>query len=365
VIEVGPAEAVVPSSRLPRSITPRRANNNLDALRVDGSTLLAWRTAPIHFASRHARLEVVAEHGDGSWTHETTVVMHRDVREPRLVIHRGRVLLYFFDAGVRSTRFEPDRIHVVERLSPGEWTGARPVSPPDHVVWRVRSIDGRLVMSCYGDASGAYTADRAPRAHLWQSEDGFEWVPCFETDALDDGTTETDFLLLDGDRFLMVSRLENRGQGLGSKVALVDRAGAVLGSRLDPRKFDSPALFEWHGRIYLVARRQVAFDGRVDVAPRELSPAWRDLVDQAAYWLTPKATALYEVDPATLLVEHVTDLPGCGDTAFASIVGGSDDDHVTVYNYSSPFGMTRWPWVAGQLLPTNIHRVRLDDAPPV
>lgn len=359
MIEVGQPEVVIPSQRVPRSVRPLRANNNLDACVVDGTTFLAWRTAPIHFASRRARLEVVAVDPDGTWSHETTVRLHRDVREPRLVAHDGRLLLYFFPAGVHPARFEPDRIHVLERLGPGAWTGPRPVSPPDHVVWRVRSIDGGLVMSGYGDASGAYTTDRAPRARLWRSDDGFAWEPWIHSEALTDGTTETDFVVLPSGDLLLASRRESRGSGLGTLLAVVDRQGRVLASRHDRRKFDSPALFRWHGRTFLVTRRQRAFGGRVEVMPEQLPVGWRDLGDQLLYWVTPKATSLYEIDEATLQAELVADLPGCGDTAFASVVGGEDDDEVTVYNYSSPFWMTAAPWVAGQLLPTQIHRVTL------
>lgn len=358
-IAVGTPEIVIPGPSVPRSVRPARANNNLDVCVIEGTTYVAWRTAPIHFASRRARLEVVAIDADGTWRHETTVRMHRDVREPRLVHHDGRLLLYFFPAGVHPARFEPDRIHVVERLAPGEWTGARPVSPPDHVVWRVRSVDGQLVMSCYGNASGAYTTDRAPQATFLRSDDGFEWSPLFAEPILEPGTTETDFVVLDDGAFLLASRKESRGSGLGTVVAVVERDGTVRTERHDPRKFDSPALCSWQGRTYCVTRRQLAFGGRVEVLPGALPEGVRDLGNQGAYWVTPKATALYEIDRATLEPTHLTDLPGCGDTAFAAIVGDEAAEELTVWNYSSPLWMRLAPWVAGQLLPTQIHRVAL------
>ena len=362
-VEVGQAEIVVPSERLPATVSPLRANNNLDTCRVDDTTYLAWRTAPIHFASSAARLEVISRQSDGPWRHETTVAWGRDVREPRLVAHDGRLLLFFFPAGTHPLRFEPGRIHLTERLGPGGWTRPEPVSPPDHVDWRVRSLGGRLVMSCYGDASGAYTTDRAPRALLWQSADGRAWDQWIPTDALGPGTTETDFVPLgeaaDGGDLLVVSRLESRGAGLGSRLAVLAPDGSVRRTLDEPRKFDSPALFNWQGRTFLVTRRQRAFGGRVDVAPTSLPAGWRDPADQFLYWATPKASVLYEIDRETLAVTQVADLPGCGDTAFASIVGDDGDPEVTVYNYSSPFWMTHAPWVVGQLGRTHVHRVAL------
>jgi hypothetical protein len=350
---------IVPSGWVPSAVEPLRANNNLDACRVGRTTYLAWRTAHIHFASPRARMEVVSIEDDGRWRHETTVALGRDVREPRLVLHDDRLLLYFFTAGRHPLRFEPDRIQMVERRASGEWHGPTPVSPPDHVVWRVRSWEGRLVMSCYGDASGAYTTDRSPQAKFWCSEDGVSWEPLFDCDALVPGTTETDFVWLPDGAMLIASRLESRGSGLGTQLAVIEADGAVRRSRHEARKFDSPALFNWQGRTFIVTRRQRAFGGRVEVVPESVPAGARDIGDQFLYWATPKATALYEIGRDDLGASHVTDLPGCGDTAFAAVVGEEQDDAVTVFNYSSPLNWTALPWVAGQLLPTQIHRVAL------
>lgn len=359
IIDVGTPQAVVPAADLPSTCVPDRSNNNLDACLLGSELFLAFRTAPTHFASRRARIELLSRDEGGPWRHETSVVLGRDVREPRLVVFGERLLLYFFTAGVRPTRFEPDRIHMSERLGTGRWSAPRPVSPPDHVVWRVRPVGGRLVMSCYRDASGAYTTDRPPRARFLVSDDGVRWEPLFDTDALGAGTTETDFTEHPDGGFLVVSRKESRGSGLGSVVARINPDGTASAVRDDPRKFDSPAMFDWRGRTFLVARRQRVFGGRAEVLPPSVPGGLRDVGNQLAYWLTPKATALFEVDPGTLAVEHVTDLPGCGDTAFAAVVGGGTDDEVVVFNYSSPLKLSPLPWVAGQLLPTAIHRVGL------
>lgn len=367
MIQIGEPELIVPSGALPPTCAPCRSNNNLDACVVGSTTYLAWRTAPIHFASTKARIEVVSRDGDGAWRHETTVALGRDLREPRLVWHQGRLLLYFFTAGVHPLRFEPDRIQMMERGASGEWRDPQPVSPVDHVVWRVRSLGDRLVMSCYGDASGAYTTDRSPRAELWCSADGIAWETLFDSEALVPGTTETDFVVLPGGEMLIASRLESRGSGLGTQLAVLDADGKVRLSRHEARKFDSPALFNWRDRTFIVTRRQRAFGGRVEVMPAWLPVGPRDIGNQFLYWITPKATALYEIDRGSLAVSRIADLPGCGDTAFAAVLvdEGDDesDDVVTVYNYSSPLGSTYRPWVAGQLLSTQIHRVELHGIP--
>src|SRR5690349_20096970 len=116
MIDVGEPEVLIPSDQLPASTAPSRSNNNLDVCDFDGKTFIAWRTAPIHFAHPQARMEVIATDGNGGWVHENTIKPGRDLREPRFVTHEGKLFLYYFPAGRHPAKFEPQEIHVVERL---------------------------------------------------------------------------------------------------------------------------------------------------------------------------------------------------------------------------------------------------------
>src|SRR4051812_43370973 len=89
-----------------------QSNNNLDLCRFDGRWYLAWRTAPVHFASPSARLEVSsAADLDGPWRHETTVTLGADVREPRWVDDGTTLHLFFMELGTDPKRFQPRRTH--------------------------------------------------------------------------------------------------------------------------------------------------------------------------------------------------------------------------------------------------------------
>ena len=74
----------------------------------------------------------------GTWALDRTVALERDVREPRFVSWQGRLLLYWFTAGTRVTKFQPDVIWVSERSADGTWDEPLAISPPDCVVWRGR-----------------------------------------------------------------------------------------------------------------------------------------------------------------------------------------------------------------------------------
>lgn len=391
-VHVGPARPVVPGPGLPAGLRVGRSNNNLDATWHDGRLFLAWRTAPSHFASADAALHVVvSDDGGRTWAHDRTVTAGRDVREPRLVAWRGRLLLYWFTAGTSGTRFEPDRIWVSERGAggdgPGSWSAPVAVSPPDCVVWRVRPValagGDRLVMSLYRNACSLFTARPVPLdVELWASDDGVAWAPLDpDRPVVHAGGSETEILPLDDGRLLAVVRKEGPEGGWGSDVAVSAPPAAGVGAptpaeltewalRGDLRKTDSPLLFADRGRPFLVTRRQVAFGGRYDVVGALPGGPWlpdgaRTRLDQLAYWLTPKRTALYAVDPDALALTWCADLPSAGDTAFAAEVPASPDDgartggaHV-VFNYSSPTGRGWWPWLAGQLNPTHVYALDL------
>ncbi len=382
-VTVGAPRQVIPGPGLPPQIRVGRSNNNLDVVRHEGRLFLAWRTAPTHFASADASLPVVASDDAGhSWSFEHLVQAWRDVREPRLVSWRGRLLLYWFTAGRSGVRFEPDRIWVSERRpgatasAPGTWSEPMAISPPDCVVWRVRPVGDRLAMTLYRGAGALFTAHPVPlTVEWWGSDDGLAWAPFDATrPVVHDGGSETDFIELPDGRVVAVVRKEGPEAGWGADIGCSPRPGegqlAAWRVRADPRKFDSPLLFLDRGRPFLVTRRQVAFGGRFDLAVPPLSwlaPPRRTKADQLAYWLTPKRTAVYAIDPDALTATWLVDLPSAGDTAFAGevVADAADPDNGVhlIFNYSSPTNRGWWPWVVGQLNPTHIDAVEVTIAP--
>jgi hypothetical protein len=361
LVRVGPPEPWVPGPGLPPTVEVGAANNNLDLARHDGELYLAWRTGPTHFASAEAAIHVVRGR-PGAWDHELTVALGRDVREPRLVSWQGRLLLYWFSAGTAPLRFEPERVWVSARRGPGSWGPPEVVAGPDHVVWRVRPVGGRLLMSLYRHAATLYTAHpRALSVELWGSEDGFTWAPV-RADAAEvhHGGAEADVVERPDGSLAVVVRKEGPEGGWGSDIGFAPPGDpADWRVRPDPRKLDSPFLFVEGDRTFLVCRRQVAFGGRFDLGVRIGSNTARTKLYQALYSATPKRTALYEVHPEQGALTWLADLPSAGDTAFAGGVPLGEGRWL-IANYTSPPDRGWWPWVLGQTRPTSITAVEVD-----
>lgn len=335
------------------------ANNNLDLARFRDRLYLVWRTAPTHFASGEARLEVTSAPGvEGPWRHETTIVTGRDVREPRLLVDGDRLLLYFAELGTDPKRFQP---HGVSRLTHdgSSWTEPVLAVGTDVVPWRIRRLGDRWAMLGYRNGERMYSARPIdPVVEVRWSDDLEAW-----TDPVDlhVGGCECELVELPDGRVAGVVREEGPSRRGGDVIVVPDldhlEARHVTAHPI-PRKLDSPNLFLWGGEAYLIARRQVAFGGRYPHAPAWVPGALAMRVDQAVWSLTRKRSALYRLDPDAGAVHHVLDLPSRGDTSFAAVVP-DDDGTVLVADYRSPAAGGDVMWIRGQLRPTEIALHRL------
>lgn len=330
------------------------ANNNLDLVRSGGRLWLAWRTAPTHFASARARLEVASAPGiDGPWRHETTISLGADLREPRWVDAGDGLQLWFMELGTDPKRFQPRGVHRVVQGEKGLGAPERMLDA-DTVPWRIRRLRGRWALIGYRGGEKMYSARPAdPTVEVRWSDDLEAWDPPVD---LHPGGTECELVELPDGRLLGLTR--NEGPSRRGSDLLVGSALDRLVVTPIPRKLDSPHLFLWDGVPHVLARRQVAFGGRYDLVPRWTPGSVAIRIDQLVWWLTRKRSTLYRIDADRPGVTPVVDLPSRGDTAFAAVVP-EDDGTLLVADYTSPESGGDVMWMRGQRRPTEIHLHRI------
>ena len=350
---------IVPAVGLPAQAVTLRANNNLDVVRHDGRVFLAWRTSTTHFAGPEAAVNVVSSTDEEHWRFETRITTGADLREPRFLSLNGKLMLYMARLGSDPFAFEPQGISVSERTSKGAWTSLQTVGPKGFIVWRLRVLNGRALMVGYTGGENLYKFDGNPmQVQMLASMDGYDWQPAFGTDpvVLQGGGSETDFNVSPAGKLFAVVRNEAGDKdGYGSKLctAEAEKLG-VWKCRPDPKKYDSPLVFNHDGETFLIGRRNVTDTGNYDVStgPR----LWRVIRNELAYISSAKRCALWRWDEGKGRMAFLMDLPSRGDTCFASVIPSSEPDQVIVYDYSSDINGPDLPWAAGQRRDTFVYR---------
>ncbi len=356
---------VVPSPALPARSAPLASNNNCAIAFHGGRLYLAWRTAPIHFASPAARLEIVSSPDRGrTFEYEHTVALGADVREPTFISLGGRLILQFFELGTDPFAFEPRRMLRTVREGPGRRTAPDPFGGPGPVPWDVKVRGGRALMTSYRGAHYALAGGTID-VFFETSPDGLAWTPVDPANPVvyRGGVSEVAFEIERSGALLAVTRNEDGdATGFGSHVATA--APGALGRwsfppASNPERYDSPELFRHGDDLYLVARRDVG--GPFDMGLGALPFAVRRGLYLASYAARPKGTALYRIDrsgpwPAPA---RVLDLPGNGDTAFPSVARTGPHSFLLA-NYTSPLGNPDGTWMHGQVSPRGTQIYLLD-----
>lgn len=355
---VSEVEQVVPDESLPAQVVDQPSNNNLDVVSHDNEKYLAFRTAPTHFASAETMLYVLRE-TEGGWAFETSVAMETDLREPRFLSWNGELLLYFAVLGSDPAAFEPQGTMLTVRSADGVWSAPEWIFDDTFIPWRARVVNGVPYLIGYTGGADIYDGGKPNIEVKWlASVDGRTWDPVSGNGTVEvGGGSETDWVFLQDGGVLAVTRNEaGDDSGWGSKICRSPASDPAAWECVsDPRKYDSPLMFQEGGRNWLIARRNVTKDGNYDLGRRDLSFDQQTLFYEAEYWNQPKRCSLWEVDDDPLGVTWVLDLPSQGDTCFPSALN-EGDGHWRVTNYSSPIDGFDPVWHEGQLGPTNLYR---------
>ena len=187
---------------------------------------------------------------------------------------------------------------------------------------------------------------------FWESEDGHSWSYVDGAEHVYvGGVSDVAFEFDENGNLWAVGRNEDGDTtGAGSQLCFAPAESLSSWSCLeesDPERYDSPELFRHGSSIYMLARRDIG------------GPFGPD-GDLLAYSMRPKAFALYQLDLELKQIVWLEDLPGVGDTAFASV--RRIDAHTFRFaNYTAPLDNPDISWFSAQNSPlgTQIYLMEL------
>ena len=349
-------------------IPHQKANNNLDAIFFDNQYFIAFRSAPNHFPGKKVHLHILRSADRVHWQLDTTVFVGADLREPRFVVFKNRLYLYFFQGGKFPFSFSPRKIWCMS-LSKTHWNNATDIQLNGYVPWRLHSFKDTLFLSAYF-GKNLYRYSHVGSLRIFWSIDGINFskiseIPQIETKGCEEGEFVFDSL---GNLWAVV-RLE----GSGSYLVFTEKNNI---SNWDEKvfskyKYDSSLLF-WHEKeLYLIARQNLKVQkGRIwknsgndkfianQATEVEIPTRCQRKRNLLKFSFSKKRTAIFHINQKEKSIEFVRDFPSTGDNSFAAIVPLPDGSY-WLLNYSSNIFGHKKNWIRGQLGRTFIYQTRI------
>jgi hypothetical protein len=344
-----PPATVVPSAGLPPEVHVDRSNANLSVTYFHKRVWMVFRTAKWQIADDNAHLYVISSADEVHWRYEGQFSYGRDLREPRLFVWRKRLFLYFALLGSDAASFDPGGTMATRWLSPGKWAKPFRILYDDFIPWAVKSHHGHAYMLGYSGGGGTFQPNPPPKHVYWlTTHDGWHWVPVDPARPVvyTGQCGETDFAFMpDGSLVTACQTEEVDKLGWGAKICTAPANElADWTCRGDPRRLDSPFVFSYGGRAYVIARRQPDFGGRYDLLGHDLPDTdGQFALYDGTYAATTKRCALWSIDTATRTFAAIEDVPGVGDTCYPSLIR-QPHGHFDVFYYSSPLDGSDPPW---------------------
>ncbi len=338
-------------TNLPEGLKIDKSNAFPWITKLENVEYLTFRSAPSHFPNNNSRIIVLKRQiGTKKWELEHTISMNKDLREPRVVNFKGRLLYLYFCALQRFAFFKPESIMISEKID-GKWTDSKETYEKGFMVYSVKEIDGVLYMTCYNKK-------QASECYFLKSVDSVTWENVFPNGNIHKYLTcETDFIIKD-QNYYFVSRNEfGKFNKYGSEIFKFSSTGKIIKHVHSKLKFDGPFLFDKKGEIFLVARKNIANNGEFLLSNIKIKyiQYW---ISNLYYWFTSKKTGVWKLNNGNLETRHVMDLPSNGDTSYASVQ--QNKGKTKIYYYSSPLNPVK-SWVQGQIGKTSIYSVELKD----
>ena len=344
-----PAVTVVPSAGLPPQVQVNNSNANLWVTTFRHRTFMVFRTAKWQIADTNARMYVVSSRDQVHWRYEGSFSFDTDLREPRFLVFHQKLFLYIALLGSDAAGFNPGGTVVTRWLGANRWTKPRHILQSDFIPWDVSVHQGNAYMTGYTGGGGTFQPNPPPKYVYWlTSGDGINWhgVNRKHPIVYNGQCGETSFAFMPSGAIVTACQTEEvDALGWGAKVCTAPASATWQWTcRGDSRRLDSPFVFLDRGHVYVIARRQVAFNGEYDYLHHNLPDTdVQFAMYDGEYAATTKRCALWSIDPTTREFAPLVDVPGVGDTCYPSVIPEPHHRYL-VYNYTSPLDGSDPPW---------------------
>lgn len=329
-----------------------------DLARYGERIYLSFRSAPSHFPSNHARIQIFSTldfKNFNDWHFEHSISHTQDIRDPHFLKFKDELYLFYMSHSKSMLNHKPEHIYYIKKNAHG-WNNPAVLPLNRSGFWNVKTFNNQIYMSIYTRNCAENRAKKDKRRlQFISSRDLINWEVVFDSPLARQklGWYQTSEAAFDFDP---------KGNIFGTVRSVIYPnlnfsipAGEPENWKLkvDTFKCDGPNLFSHNGQYFLIARRSLYY--RLSSQPFRLFHNLRKAINVMRYSLSKKRTAIYGFDPDKLDIQHITDLPSHGDTGYSAIVKLAGNKYLLIYYSSDINNGQDLNWLAGQTDRTKLY----------
>jgi hypothetical protein len=319
----------------------RLHNSNVDLIWYQNAFYLVHAASLFHFGTADSKL-LVKRSIDGVTWEQVAVLGHDqdDIRDPKLAVIGNKLFLYVLLN--RETHPLPYTTRVSWTDDGIHWSDLASIGHEGWLLWRPKTRDEKIwYVPAYWHKfhhNALFTTDDGLHFEMIASISKGRFINEPEIEFMPDGC-------------LLASGRGDYLKGSFHQIIGIPQTSTVISVASPPytdwqetaetqlTRLDGPVMFSHHNRIYAVGRAHPYFD---------------TLFPKRGAVLAKKRTAIFLVAPSGLI--HITDLPSCGDTAYAGVVLRDGCVYIAYYTNNIKRDFI---WLFGMLEKTEIRMVKI------
>ncbi len=303
----------------------------------DQKIFLAFRNAQNHFPSEKSFIYVFSSENGIDWKKEWIKKNNLDLFNPRLIVFRDELHLYYCVGEATGKFIKPLRVEKVTKFSKNSWTKPVEVLKSGDVPFEFKVRNNLLWINSFnGEVGEIFGGVSQTNLQLLVSDNSVDFR--LENEVRESvsvgGASETSVEFdSQGNLWGVSKNFEGDTLGFGSYLIYAPKNLLSYWTfKKSDQAYFSPKLFRFGDDFFLLAKRDLhnlAFDW-FQTGPLSI----RRVFNWSKYALGFKRTALYRLNKSTFELDWVMDLPGSGDTGEVSIRRASATQFL-ISNHSS------------------------------
>ncbi|MCX7955961.1 MAG: hypothetical protein N2593_02570 [Patescibacteria group bacterium] len=325
-----------------------KSNAFPDFIKFKKINYLVFRTAKYHFPEKNSKIVILRKKSEKWIILKKIHKKNYDLRDPKFFIFNNFLSIIF--TGNKSILDYKNKKIFFCQYKNKKWTRIKliKIKNPIHL-YKIKNINSKIIISGFIESNN-------PKVYFYEMKNNLKLKKYNKFEKIKISGTETDFIKYKKNYYFISRKDFSLEKKLGTKIIFLNKKNKIL-EKNTRIKLDSPFLFIYKNKIFILARRNLFFKSRFDLFPIFFPKKIKEILNNILYWLTPKTLALWQLNIKKLTLKHLSDFPVYGDTGYA-VINKIKNNFFEVYTYGNE-KIKYLPWIIGQFLKTQIYQIKI------